>query len=132
MSINFSTIFDLCPGKYYKLLKFKYGIKIIDIANNITSIKNIENIKKLGKLLEINEYNYFYFEDEVNGKKFYYKPLCTFTEAYQIYEYNEEENSKLRIYERNNILKNQILGNDWALRPENVIYTQGIDTSNFL
>jgi hypothetical protein len=48
------------------------------------------------------------------------------TEAYIEYEPDTEEKSKQRILERTEIIKPEILGNDWALRPENVLHTQDI------
>jgi hypothetical protein len=43
-----------------------------------------------------------------------------------------EEKSKERIIKRTEILKGEIEGNDWALRPENVVSTQGLDIGNFI
>jgi hypothetical protein len=47
-------------------------------------------------------------------------------------EVEVDGNSKERIIKRTKILKEEIEGNDWALRPENVVATQGLDISNFI
>jgi hypothetical protein len=74
-----------------------------------------------------------HFQDEtVNPfRLFTIDPSFGSTEAYIEYQPDTEEMSKARIQERTRILEQEILGNDWALRPENVVLTQGIDLTGW-
>jgi hypothetical protein len=71
-----------------------------------------------------------HFEDE-QGHQYAFDPSFGSTEAYVEYEFDTEEMSKARIMMRTRILEEEILGNDWALRPDNVVLTQGIDLSGW-
>jgi len=102
-----------------------------------TSRKNIKSCQNLGKLLQIRQYGRPYdpdvilhFEDE-KGKEYEIDPTLGSSEAYVEYEPETEEMSQARIVERTKILEQEIQGNDWALRPENVVLTQGIDLSGW-
>jgi hypothetical protein len=103
-----------------------------------TSRRNIKSERNLGKLLQIRQYGRPYdpdvilhFEDE-KGQEYELDPTLGSSEAYVEYEPDNEEMSKARIVERTKILEKEILGNDWALRPENVVLTQGIDISGWV
>jgi len=100
-----------------------------------------EEAKTLGKLLEIRQSGRPYdpdiilrFEMETKaGNKIVidFEPLFGYSEAFIEYEPDTEEKSKERTQKRTSILKDDILGNDWALRPKNVVATQGIDLSGW-
>jgi hypothetical protein len=137
MTTEFVLLSGIIPNKYYNLITFKEGIKMRDVMLGQTENKNIRETIKLGKLVEIKEYGRpydrdvsLYFEAE-NGETFIYDPSFGSSEAYVEYELDTEEKSIKRIQERTLELKVEILGNDWALRPENVVATQGINISNF-
>jgi hypothetical protein len=66
-----------------------------------------------------------------DGHNISYNPTFALTEAYEEYEPDTEEKSKQRTCERTQLIKEDIQGNDWALRPENVLHTQDIDTSTW-
>jgi hypothetical protein len=134
---NMTTKFVMLSGirvdHYYNLIKFNQGISIIDIQLGETDSTNIKSQRNLGKLLQIQQYGRPYdpeiilhFQDEtVNPfRLFTIDPSFGSIEAYV--EYETEEMSKARILERTQLLEEEILGNDWALRPENVVLTQGI------
>jgi len=89
----------------------------------------------LGKLLQIEQYGRSYDPDIIlhfqneSGKIFKFDPSFGSVEAYV--EYEPEQMSKARIMMRFRILEEEIRGNDWALRPENVVLTQCIDMSGW-
>jgi hypothetical protein len=66
-----------------------------------------------------------------NGNKLEFSPTFGYSEAYIEYEPDTEKQSMERTHKRTSILKLEIEGNDWALRPENVVATQGIDLRNW-
>ena len=134
---KFKSFNEIVKGKYYKLIKFTQGIRISDIEIGRIDDKRIKEVKTLGKLINILTYGrpydldvLFYFEEE-NGNKIEYEPVFGMTEAFIEYEPDSEEKTKLRIQERTNMVRDGILGNDWALRPENVVATQGIDITDY-
>jgi hypothetical protein len=108
-----------------------------DIQFGRTTNKNIKNKVYMGKLLEIRQYGRPYDPDislhfeKDDGITFDYDPSFGSSEAFVEYEPFTEEKSKSRIQHRTSILRDEILGNDWALCPENVVATQGIDISRF-
>ena len=134
----FKLLSDIRPGKNYKLITFNHGIRMSDIQLGRTDSKNIKDITILGKLLEIRQYGRPYDPDislcfqMENSDILLFDPSFGSTEAYIEYEFDTEEKSRGRIQERTRALAIEIEGNDWALRPENVVATQGIDTSNFV
>ena len=129
MTTKFVVFSDLRVGRYYNLIKFNHGIRMIDIQLGETDSANIKSQRNLGKLLQIEKYGRHYdpgvvlhFETDSVIESF--DPSFGSVEAYV--EYETEEMSKARIMERTRVLEQEILGNDWALRPENVVLTQGI------
>ena len=99
--------------------------------------KKIMEKNTVGKLIEIRQYGRTYdpdillvFEDP-KGNKLEYEPFFGCVEGFVEYEPDTEAMSMERIQKRTSILKVEIEGNDWALRPENVVATQGIDLSNW-
>jgi len=137
MTTKFVMFSGLQVGRYYKRIKFNNGIRMVDIQLGETDSTNIKSCQKLGKLLDIMQYGRPYdpeiflrFQDET-GKGFDVDPAFGSTEAYIEYEYETEEMVKARTQERTRILEQEILGNDWALRPENVVLTQGIDLNGW-
>jgi hypothetical protein len=108
-----------------------------EIQLGMTDKTNIKEILPLGKLVEIIQLGRPYdpdislrFETE-SGETLFYDPSFGSTEAYVEYTPEKEEDSMKRIQERTMLLHNEIIGNDWALRPENVVATQGIDLSGW-
>jgi hypothetical protein len=136
-TIEFVLISGLRVGKYYKLITFRNGIRMSDIQLGRTDKKYLDLSETLGKLLEIRQYGRSYDPDidlvfeMPNGNVLEFVPTFGYSEAYIEYEPETEKLSKERIQERTSILKKEILGNDWALRPENVVATQGLDISRF-
>ena len=137
MTTHFVLLSDLRPGKNYKLVTFIHGTRMTDVQLGRTDSKNIKDINTLGKLLEIRQYGRPYdpdislcFEME-NGKTLLFDPSFGSSEAYIEYEFDTEEKSRERIQQRTRALALEIEGNDWALRPENVVATQGMDISRF-
>jgi hypothetical protein len=137
MTTEFSLFSQIKEGRYYNLITFNNGIRMVDVQLGKTSNTNIKETIKLGKLVEIRQHGRpydpditLYFEDET-GERFSYDPLFGSVEAYVEYELDTEEKSMIRIQERTRVLEDETLGNDWALRPENVVATQGIDLSNW-
>jgi len=137
MTTRFKLLSEIRPGKSYKLITFNHGIRMADFQLGRTDSKNIKDVTVLGKLLEIRQYGRSYdpdislcFEME-NGDSLLFDPSFGSTEAYIEYEIDTEEKSRQRIQERTRLLSVEIEGNDWALRPENVVGTQGIDISRF-
>jgi hypothetical protein len=132
------TLFsDICVGKWYKLITFRQGIRITDIMLGEMKQEDIIILETLGRLDEIRQYGRhydpdvaFYFEREC-GTILKFEPNFDCRQAYLEYEPDTEEDSRKRVQERVQLLKQDILGNDWALRPENVVATQGLDISHF-
>lgn len=139
MTTEICLLSDLRVGKHYKLITFLNGIRMTEIQSRMVDKKYLEEPKTLGKLLEIRQSGRPYdpdiilrFEMETKaGNKIVidFEPLFGYSEAFIEYEPDTEEKSKERTQKRTSILKDDILGNDWALRPENVVATQGIDLS---
>jgi hypothetical protein len=131
---------DLRAGRYYNLIKFNLGIRMVDIQLGETDSMNIKLERNLGKLLQIEQYGrpydpdiilHFQDESEKPFRLFTLDPAFGSTEAYVEYEPDTEEKSKIRIQERTLLLEQEIIGNDWALRPENVVLTQGIELNGW-
>ena len=129
---------ELQKGKYYQRIIFTRGLLASSIRENI-SLKNpnISCIECLGKLVELTfigrPYDpdvLFTFETET-GNKIHFEPSLGNSEVYIEYIPDTEEMAKERIIKRTLLLRNEILGNDWALRPDNVVATQGIDLSGW-
>jgi hypothetical protein len=136
MTTKFVTLSHLRVGRYYNLIHFNNGVRMSHIMLGETDTTNIKSGRNLGKLIEIEQYGRSYdpdivlhFEDE-QGHQYAFDPSFGSTEAYV--EYEPEQMSKARIMMRTRILEEEILGNDWALRPENVVLTQGIDISGWV
>ena len=135
MTTKFVTLSQLRVGRYYNLIHFNHGIRMTHIMLGETDTTNIKSGRNLGKLIEIEQYGRSYDPDIVlhfetdTGIEFF-DPSFGSTEAYV--EYEPEQMSKARIMMRTRILEEEILGNDWALRPENVVLTQGIDLSGWV
>jgi hypothetical protein len=137
MTTKFYLLHEISVGKYYKLLTFRNGIRMTDVRKGTIDNKFINNTDTLGKLLEIRKHGRpydpditLYFEGP-DGKPLQFDPTFGMTEAYIEYEVDTEEKSRQRIHKRTAELKLEIIGNDWALRPENVVATQGIDTKTY-
>lgn len=137
MTTEIALFSDLCVGKNYKLLSFHNGVLVTDILRRQVKSEDIRVSKTLGKLLEIRTYGraydpdiVYYFEKE-DGTREGFEHSFGIKEAYLEYEPDTEDQSRMRIQERVSALAEEIRGNDWALRPENVIATQGIDIIRF-
>lgn len=134
MTTKFCLFSDLRIGHYYNLIHFNHGIRMSHIMVGETETANIKSGRNLGKLLQIEQCGQSYDPDVVlhfetdSGIEFF-DPSFGSTEAYV--EYEPEQMSKARIMMRTRILEQEIVGNDWALRPENVVLTQGIDLSGW-
>lgn len=141
MTTEICLLSDLCVGKYYKLINFRNGIRMTDIQLRRIDSTYAQLGETLGKLLEIRQSGRPYdpdiilrFEMETKaGNKIVidFEPTFGYSEAFVEYEPDTEEKSKDRTQKRTSILKLEIEGNDWALRPENVVATQGIDLSGW-
>ena len=142
MSTKITLLSDLCVGRFYKIIHFCNGINFNAIHSGRIDNSDLDKLDKntLGKLLEIqlqvNDHYarpsvILYFEN-YDGSRLEYEPLFGYSEAYIEYEPQHEEISRKRIQNRTRILKDGIVDNDWALHPNNVLYTQDIDVSNFL
>jgi len=124
MSSKIYETYELDPGKSYNLIFREFGGKI----------KFKETLGKLvyisigGRLYDREMYMRFINEE---GVEYYFDPPYQSSYGYIQYSDEKEEDIKKRIQERTRILQDDILGNDWALRPENVVATQGIDLSLF-
>jgi hypothetical protein len=136
-TIEFVLLSGVRIGKYYKLITFRNGIRMTDIQLGRTDKKNMDLAETLGKLKEIRQYGRPYDPDILlvfempNGKTLEFSPTFGYSEAYIEYEPDTEKHSMERTMKRTSILKLEIEGNDWALRPENVVATQGLDISKF-
>ena len=137
--VNIVTYSGVLINRYYKLVKLGNGFKHKDLLIGTTSSKNIINETFLGKLVQIRQYGRpydpdvsFLFENE-KGETIEYEPTVSGPFCYV--EYNPDDYSDIksmwRTIERTSLLKIEIEGNDWALRPENVVATQGIDLSSY-
>ena len=137
MTTEILFVYELEIGKYYKLITFRQGILMSEIQSRRIKTQNIYQSEALGKLIEIQQYGRPYDPDVLlifqqnNGNRIEYEPRFGSTEAYFEYDPDAEESSKKRIQERTRLLELEIQGNDWALRPENVVATQGLDISKF-
>ena len=135
MTTKFSLFSELRVGHYYNLIHFNNRIRMSHIMLGETENTNIKSGRNLGKLLQIEQCGQPYDPDVVlhfetdSGIEFF-DPSFGSTEAYV--EYEPEKMSKARIMMRTRILEQEIVGNDWALRPENVVSTQGIDLSGWV
>ena len=136
-TVKFILLSDLRNGRYYSVIKFYNGIRMRDIQIGETQKSYISENLPLGKLLEIRQYGrtydpdiQLYFERE-NGDKFDFYHTFGSMEAYVEYFPDTEEKSMERIQTRTRLLQVEIEGNDWALRPDNVVATQGIDVSHY-
>jgi hypothetical protein len=137
MTTEILLLSELRVGKHYKLITFRHGIRMTDIQRRRIDNKNIDQAETLGELLEIRQYGSTYDPDIIlrfnigNGNIIDFEPSFGLSEAYIEYEPETERKSRERIQKRTSILKDEIIGNDWALRPENVVATQCIDISNW-
>lgn len=134
MSIEFVLFSELQIGKRYRRVQFQRGIRYSDIQRRQTAIENIHEIMDLGKLIDIEQYGRSYDPDilllfQKDEMTYRFEPAFGSIDAYIEYEEDIEEDSMRRTFERTAIYKDEIIGNDWALRPENVVATQGIDLS---
>ena len=134
--VNFSGVL---LNRHYKLVTFGNGIRYTDILIGKTQRKNITEELVLGKLIQIRQYGRpydpdvsFVFEKQ-DGEVYPFDPSFTGTFGYVEYDPEEDTEDKImmRTIERTLLLKAEIEGNDWALRPENVVATQGIDLSSY-
>jgi hypothetical protein len=137
MTTEFVLLSGVRVGKYYKIISFYEGVRYFDVMMGVIDNKKIMEKNTVGKLIEIRQYGRTYdpdillvFEDS-KGKKIEYEPFFGCVEGFVEYEPDTELMSMERIQKRTSILKHEIEGNDWALRPENVVATQGIDLSNW-
>jgi len=137
MTSNLVLFSDLRIGKYYKLITFRHGVRMTSIMLSKIGNDQIKAAETLGKLLEIKQIGRPYDPDFIlrfqqeDGRCFGFEPTLGLAEAYLEYEPDTEEHSRIRIQKRVRLLSGEIQGNDWALRPENVVATQGIDISRF-
>jgi hypothetical protein len=136
-----TTIFVLFSqvkvGKHYNRITFKHGVRMTDIQLGRIQKSQIAKKETMGLLTEISVEGRAYDPDprfhfkHPDGHVISYNPTFALTEAYEEYEPDSEEKSEQRIRERTQLIKEDIEGNDWAFRPENVLHTQDIDTSTW-
>jgi hypothetical protein len=123
--------------RYYKMVEFYHLLRASELLTGKMSYRNIVREERLGKLIQIRQYGRSYDPDVVflfeteDGDVFEYDPPLQSTFGYVEYDPEDEFVSRDRVIERTLLLKVEIEGNDWALRPENVVATQGIDLSRF-
>jgi hypothetical protein len=134
MSIEFVLFSEVQIGKRYRRVQFQRGIRYTEIQRRRTAIENVHEITDLGKLVDIEQYGRSYDPDilflfQKDEMTYRFEPAFGSVDAYIEYEEDTEEDSMHRTFERTALYKDEILGNDWALRPENVVATQGIDLS---
>ena len=135
MSIEFVSFSGVKVGKHYNRITFKNGVRMTDIQLGKIHKNQIHKRETMGLLVDIALHGRSYDPDPTfhfkhpDNYMISYDPPFTMTEAYEEYEPDTEEKSKQRILERTSQLRWEIIGNDWALRPENVLATQSIDTS---
>jgi hypothetical protein len=137
MTTELFLLSDLKIGKYYKLITYRHGIRMTEITLRQISKEHIKTAETLGQLVQIRQVGRPYDPDimlyfkQADGKQIVFEPSFGLSEAYIEYEPETEELSRIRTQERVRLLALEIQGNDWALRPENVVATQGIDVSRF-
>jgi len=134
MSIDFVLFSEVQIGKRYRRVQFQRGIRYTEIQRRRTAIENVHEITDLGKLVDIEQYGRSYDPDilflfQKDEMTYRFEPAFGSADAYIEYEEDTDEDSMRRTFERTALYKDEILGNDWALRPENVVATQGIDLS---
>jgi len=133
--INFVRFSEVKVGKYYNVLRITTEVSTKHFLSNSINKEDAEFIINLGEILDIKLYGRSYDPDvcfiyyNIDGIEQAFYPTFSSSEIYE--ECEPEEKSRIRVHERTSILKEGILGNDWALRPENVVATQGIDISGF-
>ena len=138
MSTKITLLSELCVGKFYKLITFRNGINFKSINLGRINNSDLDKLDKntLGKLLEIklklNGPTVLLYFENYDGSRFEYEPMFGYSEVYIEYEPYNQQISRERIQKRTRILKDGIIDNDWALHPNNVLYTKDIDVSNFL
>ena len=128
-------VFRLKPqvGKYYKTTEYTRKEGKYPYEHYYSTKK----LKYVGKFIKHEQYGWgdsmscFDIFDN-NGKNVIVQYTYEGTTSYIEVDMDCEEKSKERIIKRTQILKEGIRGNDWALRPENVVTTQGIELNNFL
>lgn len=125
MSTNILEMSQVKAGRHYHLVFQEYD-------------ESIRYIEKLGLLITVTVSGRTYDPDVImnfkneRGELYTFEP--PFSSSYGYVEYvaeEKEEDVKKRTQERTRILEAEIVGNDWALRPENVVDTQGIDLSMY-
>lgn len=137
MTTELFLLSDLKIGKYYKLITYRHGIRMTEIMLRQISNEHIKTAETLGQLMQIRQVGRPYDPDiilyfkQADGTQIVFEPSFGLSEAYVEYEPDTEELSRIRTQERVRSLALEIQGNDWALRPENVVATQGIDISRF-
>jgi hypothetical protein len=137
MTTELFLLSDLKIGKYYKLITYRHGIRMTEITLRQISNDHIKAAETLGQLVEIRQVGRPYDPDimlyfkQADGTKIGFEPSFGLSEAYVEYEPDTEEYSRIRTQNRVRLLSQEIRSNDWALRPENVVATQGIDISRF-
>jgi hypothetical protein len=137
MTTEFVLFSQVEIGKYYNRITFKKGVRMTDVQLGRIQKNQIATKETMGLLTEISLHGRSYDPDPTFhfkhplGHKIFYIPSFGMTEAYEEFEPDTEERSKQRTCERTQIIKEDIQGNDWALRPENVLHTQDIDTSTW-
>ena len=135
MTTHYLFTSDLRIGGYYNVVKLRYGVRISDIiATGSVKNANILSLKPLGKLIEIRQIGRPYDPDikllfEKDGR--HLEIIPELSSGFSEYEPDTEEMSIQRTLERTRILRDEIRGNDWALRPENVLFTQDIDLNGW-
>jgi hypothetical protein len=136
MKLNIVTLSGLRVGRYYKLVSFPSAIPISDIYVGKIDSDYESQIDTLGELLEIRQYEnnrgtahlIFRMND---GTRIELDSYFGLSAVYMEYYPENEEISKKRIQDRTRLIRDEIIGNDWALRPENVVATQGLDINHF-
>ena len=125
MSNDMLEMSEVKAGRYYYLVFQEYD-------------ESIRYIEKLGVLISVTLSGRPYDPDVImnfkneNGEIYTFDP--PFSSSYGYIEYvgeEREEDIKKRVQARTRVLRDEIVGNDWALRPENVVATQGIDLSMY-
>jgi hypothetical protein len=132
-NIRETIVFRLKPveGKYYETTEFTRKDGKWPYEHYYTNKK----LKYVGKFIKHEHYGWgdnasYYDIFDNDGEEVIVQYTYEGTTSYR--EVEVDGNSKERIIKRTKILKEEIEGNDWALRPENVVATQGLDISNFL
>jgi len=136
MTTHFVSLHELRVGKYYRLINFRRDVNRQEVERGYVETCKVINVRLAGKLLNIRQYGRPYDPEvelcfDLDGQIYDDRPSFGISERWVEYEVDTEEKSKKRIQERTKFMAIEIQGNDWALRPENVVATQGIDISNF-